>query len=249
LEECSNSNMTTTTTMITILEPITHYYNKLGINTTLIREIVCGEKYVAVQLKNGNIGVCSTLKGKVDITINDLQNFNSASNSHRIVAIAYFNALLNYNRKYKKQIDIFNEIDFKEFKNIVMIGYFGSLTEKFKNAAINLSIFDLKSDNKVIIDIKKQKQFLANADVVILTSTSVFNNTFIDIANNTPNNCRIYTLGPSTILDPDMFSYNNIHTIFGSIFKKNDKELIEIIRNGGGTKSFLHLMKKVCFEK
>jgi len=229
-------------------EPIKHYYNKLGINTSLIKEIICGEKYVAVLLNNGNIGVCSTLKGKVDITINDLQNFDSSSNSHRIIAIAYFNALLNYNREYNKQIDIFNEIDFKEFKNIVMIGYFGSLTEKFKNAAINLSIFDLKSDNDAIIDIKKQQQFLANADVVILTSTSVFNNTFLDIVNSTPKDCRIYTLGPSTILDPDMFSYNNIHTIFGSIFKKNDLELLDIIRNGGGTKTFLHLMKKVCFE-
>ena len=229
-------------------EPIKHYYNKLGINNSKIKEIICGEKYVAVLLNNGNIGVCSTLKGKVDITINDLQNFDNSSNSHRVVAIAYFNALLNYDREYKKQIDIFNEIDFKEFKNIVMIGYFGSLTEKFKNAAINLSIFDLKSDNDAIIDIKNQKQFLANADVVILTSTSVFNNTFLDIVNSTPKDCRIYTLGPSTILDPDMFSYNNIHTIFGSIFKKNDLELLDIIRNGGGTKTFLHLMKKVCFE-
>ncbi len=230
-------------------EPIKHYYNKLGINTSLIKEIICGDKYVAVLLNNGNIGVCSTLKGKIDITIDDIQNFDSSSNSHRVVATAYYNALLNYDREYKKQIDIFNEIDFKEFKNIVMIGYFGSLTEKFKNAAINLSIFDLKSDNDAIIDIKKQQQFLANADVVILTSTSVFNNTFIEIVNSTPEGCRIYTLGPSTILDPDMFSYNNIHTIFGSVFKKNDKELIEIIRNGGGTKTFLHLMNKVCFEK
>jgi len=241
--------MTTTTTMTTITTTTTTTTTTtIGINTSLINEIICGEKYVAVLLNNGNIGVCSTLKTKIDITINDLNNFDVSSTSHRVIAIAYFNALLNYEREYKKHIDIFNEIDFNEFKNIVMIGFFGSLTEKFKNAAINLSIFDLKSDNEAIIDIKKQKQFLANANVVILTSTSVFNNTFIDIVNSTPKNCKIYTLGPSTILDPDMFKYNNVHTIFGSIFKKNDTELLDIIRNGGGTKTFLHLMKKVCFE-
>jgi len=229
-------------------EPIKHYYNKLGIKTSQIKEIICGKKYVAVQLNNGNIGVCSTLKGNVNTTIDELSNFNSTSISHRIVATAYYNALLNYDREYKKQIDIFNEIDFNKFKNIVMIGFFGSLTDKFKKAAINLSIFDLKSDNDAIIDIKNQREYLASADVVILTSTSVFNNTFLDIVNSTINNCKIYTLGPSTILDADMFKYNNIHTIFGSIFTKNDMKLLEVIRNGGGTKDFMHLMKKVCFE-
>ncbi|MFK5854966.1 MAG: DUF364 domain-containing protein [Bacteroidota bacterium] len=229
-------------------EPIIHYYNKLGINTTKIKEIICGDKYVAVLLKNGNIGVCSTLQNGINITINDLKTFDISLNSHRVVAIAYFNALLNYKRNYPKQIDIFNEIDFSRFKNIVMIGYFGSLTDKFKNASINLSIFDLKNDNNKVVDIDKQKEFLTKADVVILTSTSVFNNTFIDIVNTTSTNCIIYTLGPSTILDPDMFKYNNVHTIFGSVFKNNDMELLEIIRNGGGTKKFLHLMEKVCFE-
>jgi hypothetical protein len=45
-----------------------------------------------------------------------------------------------------------------------------------------------------------------------------------------------------------MFKYRNIHTIFGSVFKNNDVQLLDIIRDGGGTKRFLHLMKKVCFE-
>ena len=220
----------------------------MGIDPTQIQEIVCGEKYVAVQLKNGNIGVCSTLHNKVDVEIEDLKDFNVNSVPHRIVATAYFNALLNYDRNYPKQIDIFDEINFRKYPNIVMIGYFGTLTEKFKKASINLSIFDLKNNNSELVDIKEQKGFLAKADVVILTSTSVFNNTFLELISTTPEQCMIFTLGPSTILHPDMFKYRNIHTIFGSVFKKNDLELLEIIRNGGGTKSFMHRMSKVCFE-
>ena len=42
--------------------------------------------------------------------------------------------------------------------------------------------------------------------------------------------------------------YKNIYTIFGSVFKNNDRELLDIIRNDGGTKSFLHIMGKVCFD-
>jgi len=231
-----------------MLEPISHFYNSFGIDTEQIHKIVCGDKYVAVLLKNGNIGVCSTLKNKVSVTIDDLNYFNRNSTQHRIVGIAYFNALLNYDRQYPKQIDIFDEIDFNKFQNIVMIGYFGSLTDKFKSASINLSIFDLKNNNNALVDINKQKEFLNKADVVILTSTSVLNNTFLEIIESTSENCRIFTLGPSTILHPDMFKYQNIHTIFGSIFEKSDSELLDIIKNGAGTKRFLHLMKKVCFE-
>ncbi len=229
-------------------EPIAHFYKKHGINTSTIKEIVIGNKYVAVMLNNRNIGVCSTLQNHVVITIEDLNNFDASKNSHRIIAIAYYNALLNYSRKYEKQIDIFDEIDFNIYKNIVMIGYFGSLTEKFKNTSINLSIFDLRSDNELIIDIRKQKEYLANADVVILSSTTVFNNTFMDIINSTNRKSKIFTLGPSTILDDDMFNYRNISMIFGSLFKNNDDKLLDIIRNNGGTKSFLHLMTKVGME-
>lgn len=231
-----------------MLEPISHFYKSIGINTAKIQEIVCGEKYVAVLLKNGNIGVCATLHNNVAVDIEDFEQFDTTLLPHRIVAVAYFNALLNYDRQFKKQIDIFDEIDFNKFQNIVMIGYFGSLTDKFKNASINLSIFDLKNNNNALVDINKQKEFLKKADVVILTSTSVLNNTFIEIIESTTENCRIFTLGPSTILHPDMFKYQNIHTIFGSVFEKNDSELLGIIRSGGGTKRFLHLMNKVCFE-
>ena len=229
-------------------EPILYFYKKLGINTSLIKELVCGDKYVAILLNNGNIGVCSTLQTSIELCISDLNSFDITINSHRIVVTAYYNALLNYDQEYSKYIDIFDEVEFSEYRNIVMIGFFGSLTEKFRKASINLSIFDLESNNEEIVDIKKQKEYIAKADVVILTSTTVFNNTFIDIVNSTSNQCKVFTLGPSTILSTDMFKYKNIHTIFGSVFKKNDTELLNIIRNGGGTKSFLHLMKKVCLD-
>lgn len=229
-------------------EPILHFYTKYGINTSEIQEIVCGRKYVALLLKNGNIGVCATLNSEVNVQIEDLNDFNVDLPSHRIVVTAYFNALFNYDRVYAKQLDIFDEIDFNKYKNIIMIGYFGSLTDKFKKESINLSVFDLKNNGSHLVDIQKQNEFLKKADIVILTSTSVQNNTFVNIINSTTDNCKIFTLGPSTILHPDMFCYHNIHTIFGSIFNSNDKELLDIVGSGGGTKRFLHLMNKVCFE-
>lgn len=229
-------------------EPISHYYNKYGVVIKHIEEIVCGNKYIAVLLKDGNIGVCAALLGNVKITFKELENFDITSYAHRIFSVAYFNALLNNEGEYIKQVDIFNKIDFRKYSNIVMIGFFGSLADKFRNSSINLSVFDLNSNNFDLVDIKRQKEFLAKADFVILTSTSIINNTFLDVINSTSDKCRIATLGPSTILHHDMFKYTNVDILFGSLFEKNDLNLLDIIRNDGGTKSFLHLMNKVCFE-
>ncbi|MFC2152992.1 Rossmann-like domain-containing protein [Bacteroidota bacterium] len=51
---------------------------------------------------------------------------------------------------------------------------------------------------------------VAKADALILSSTSVFNNTFLDLINATKSNCDMYTLGPSTILNKEMFQYRQL---------------------------------------
>ena len=83
------------------------------------------------------------------------------------------------------------------------------------------------------------------ADALILSSTSVFNNTFLELVNATNKNCHIYTLGPSTIMNKEMFEYGNIKYLFGSIFDDNDVNTLKIIQKGGGTKQFMPFMDKV----
>ena len=90
---------------------------------------------------------------------------------------------------------------------------------------------------------------VAKADVLILSSTSVFNNTFSNLVEATNDHCDIYTLGPSTILNKEMFYYRNIKLLFGSIFEPNDINTLKIIQQGGGTKQFMPFMKKVFLEK
>ena len=46
-------------------EPLEYFFEKYGIDLQNIKHIVCGTKYVAVELKNGQIGVCSTLNNLI----------------------------------------------------------------------------------------------------------------------------------------------------------------------------------------
>jgi uncharacterized protein len=229
-------------------EPLEYFFEKYGVDLQNIKHIVCGEKYVAVVLKKGNIGVCATLDNYVNIEVRNLRFPDLKNIQHRIVLTAYFNATFNYSYNYDASIDIFNKIDFKKYKNIVMIGYFQSLADKFTKQDIPLTIFDKEVNDTQLTDMSLQLNMVSQADALILTSTSVFNNTFLELVNATKNDCDVFTLGPSTILHNEMFLYRNVKLLFGSVFDPNDILTLKIIEAGGGTKQFMIYMKKVFLQ-
>jgi len=229
-------------------EPLIHFFEKYGIDLQNIKQIICGEKYVAVWLKNGHIGVCATLGHYVNVTIQDLRFPDLQNLQHRIVLNAYFNAALNYKIEYDHTIDIFDKIDFTIYSKIGMIGYFKSLVKKFEHENISLTIFDKLVEDDKLTGMSQQLEEIATADAVILSSTTVFNQTFTDLTKATKKQCDIYTLGPSTIMHQDMFNYPNIKIIFGSVFEQNDINTLKIIENGGGTQQFLPFMNKVFLK-
>lgn len=230
-------------------EPLEYFFEKYGINIQSIKDIICGEKYVAVILKNGKVGVCATLNNYVNVDARDLRFADLNKISHRIVLNAYFNASYNYDNSYDTTIDIFDKIDFKQYKKIVMVGYFKSLVEKFEREQIDLTIFDKLEQDDKLTDMSKQLIEISKANALILSSTTVFNNTFMELVNATKDPCDIYTLGPSTLLHKEMFQYKNMRILFGSIFETNDVNTPKIIQQGGGTKQFMPFMSKVYLNR
>jgi len=228
-----------------MLEPLAHFHAKYGFNPASIKQLVCGEIYVGLMLDNGNVGVCSTLHRKVDLEIHDLEPVDLANTAHRIILTAYYNALLNYSNQYSGNSDIFDEIDFRKYNNIVMVGYFQSLLNKFQRENIDIAVFDHMVNEPMILDPEKQQEFNRKADALILTGTSVFNETFQSVVGLTKAGCDIFVLGPSTILHHDMFLYGNINVLFGALFEKNDLRPLQVIEQGKGTRDFLPFMKKV----
>lgn len=226
-------------------EPIRHFFEKYGFDSGLIKQSAVGERYTGIMLNNGNIGVCATLQNEIRVRPENLKNPDLKRPDHRIIMNTYYNALLNYDNGEYPNADIFEKLDFKKYNNIVMIGYFRTLVKKFEDEQIPLTIFDKAEDDEILTCMKDQKMFLEKADCVILSGTTIFNSTFLDITETTKKDADIFLLGPSNILHNDMFRYRNIKIVFGSIFQQNDMEVIEIINNGGGTPDFLHRLKKV----
>lgn len=206
-------------------------------------EFIFGSKYVAATAENGNIGVSATLGVEVESV--DIKNLNFDKVNDRIIANALVNAFVNYSSTLKGNGDIFDVVNFDKYRNIVMIGYFGSLAKKFENKNISINAFDLDQLEMPILPINKQTEYLEKSDCVIVTSTSIANGTFSGIINNTPLSSDIYLLGPSTPMDDTFFEYPQVKGLFGSTFVPNDNNTLDIISNGGGTRQFIQNMQKV----
>lgn len=230
---------------MTMEEPLTHFYKKYGFDLEIIKSYIIGKKYIAIMLTNGNTGVCATLGTTVNDSLLKGAPPDTSDLSHRIILNAWFNALCNYDRSYSDIVDIFDRISFKRYKDVVMVGYFETLHEKLRRDGIPLRVFDIHKESSILSDINILEESLSAADALILTGTTVFNNTFMPVISSTPDDCDIFLLGPSNILNNDMFSYRNIKVVFGSVFTPNDKELMTRIGSGCGTKGFLDRLQKV----
>lgn len=206
-------------------------------------KLMYGAKYVAAIDENGNIGVSATLGVGVDSV--NLTSLNFDKVNDRIIANALVNTIVNYNADMNGNGDIFGVINFDRYRSIVMIGYFGSLVKKFENKNITVNAFDLDQLEMPVLPIEQQADYLQKSDCVIVTSTSIANGTFLGILNNTPLSSDIYLLGPSTPMDDSFFQYPQVKGLFGSVFRPNDKETLDIILSGGGTRQFIQNMQKV----
>ncbi|MDA3907437.1 MAG: DUF364 domain-containing protein [Bacteroidales bacterium] len=226
-----------------MLDPITHFYQQYDYSAENVKDFICGEKYVAVLFKNGNIGVCATLGQTVKADIPEKIDLKNPE--HPIFLNAYFNALLNYNQEYTEEKDIFEVIDFKFFSNIVMVGNFKPVVRRFQEADIPLFIFDKKEDEVILKEMKDQLQYIRKADAIILTATSIYNRSFIQLIENAAENVSVFILGPSAIMHPDMKNYRNVKMIFGSIFEPFDERVLDVIKANQGTRYFSPFSRKV----
>jgi len=228
-------------------EPLVFFYNKYGINLIEIDRIITGKKNTAIMLKNGNIGVCANFGYEISTNKDEIRKPDLNNIKHRVLLNAYYNAKLNYDNVFKERTDILDLIDFIKYNNIVMIGFFIPIVKKLKDNNIPLSIFDLLVNSKELTPLSKKDEFVSKADAIILTSTTIFNKTLIDLINKS-NKADIFMLGPSSIMHSDIFAYKNIKMVFGTVFNKYDNRVLDLIEKGAGTRKFLKLGKKVCLS-
>lgn len=224
-------------------DPLKYFFNVYGFSPATIKSIHSGSIYTLVVLKSGQQAICGNVTGMQGMESKNITpDFNNLS--HRIILCAYYNALLSPHFQTIPG-DIFEKIDFSVYKNLTMIGYFRPLYQKMLNIHIKPNVFDLEATESEVLPIAEQKKYLQKSDSIIITSTTLANNTFSGIIANCPKSSHKFLLGPSGILSPELKYMAGIKNVFSSTFSPNDIEVEQLVSSGFGAREILKRGKKV----
>ena len=178
-----------------------------------------------------------------------LEKIKSDNTVERSMALALINAL-NYNDALNLPEDDDNKIMFDKFKigldrKIAMVGFFGPLVRHFEKLGASLEVLDI---SRGLGQKDKFYDKLKNwAQVLLLTSTSVLNNSTEEILANVAETVKTVMLGPSTPMVAAAFEHLPVHMLAGTV--PVDKEMtLKAIRHGMGTPVLHKYSRKVFLD-
>jgi len=222
-----------------------------------------GLGYTAVTTSDGGIGLsytyfgdkksCMVLNKHIDYEDKSadllLEKIKSDNTVERSMALALINAL-NYDNALNLPQDVDNNIMFEKFhvgngRRIAMVGYFPPLVRIFEELGVSLEILDISRGLGQKEDFyDKLKNW---AQVILLTSTSVLNNSTEEILAHAGEKAKTVLLGPSTPMVAEAFEHLPVHMLAGTVPVDKEKTL-KAIRHGMGTPVLHKHSRKVFLE-
>ena len=228
-------------------------------------EVLClGLGYTAVTLSDGGIGLsytnfedkksCMLLNKHIDYegqpALQLLEKIKSDHPVERSMALALVNALnhkdaLEYPEDRKNQI-MFDQFNIGAGTRVAIVGFIGPLVDVLKQKNARVEVMDASRG------MGEKSDFYAKlevwADVLLLTSTSILNNTTEEILQNASQKVKTIMLGPSTPMVAAAFEHLPVHMLAGTV-PIDKANILKATRHGMGTpvlqkfsrKSYLNL--------
>ncbi len=165
-----------------------------------------------------------------------LDKITSADSIQRSMALALINAL-NYEKALllpedTKQEILFEKFSIKKGTKVAMVGFFGPMMKHFQAREATVEVMD---DNRRLgIREDFYKYLKESADVLILTSTSILNNTTEEILKHAGENLKTVMLGPSTPMVANAFDHLPVNMLAGTVPLEKEK-VLKAARHGTGT--------------
>jgi len=86
---------------------------------------------------------------------------------------------------------------------------------------------------------------IAGCHLLMVTATSITNNTFVSLMEQVTDGTEVWLVGPSTPLSPLMFSQYPVTRLFGTRFAAGNHALLNLVEEGYGTRGFNRTGDKV----
>lgn len=183
------------------------------------------------------------LKGRpITKYLDDIEHSNIL---RRTLAIACLNALstlywdrkeVNYN--IRLGVDAFDDIIIPKNGKTVVIGALVPILKRLINENADFKVLEMDSRTLKGKELEHfehaelANKFLPEADLVVITGTTLINDTLPDLLGYTKKDAQIIVTGPTASMIPEAF-FNRGVTVLGGIIVTKPDELLDLISEGG----------------
>ncbi len=225
-----------------------------------VEHLCIGLGYTAVVNSQGGVGLagtmfndtakCTKVRGYVDFeggaALDLLEHIKSSDPIHRAMALALINSLnhadaLALDEDRQNRV-LFSKLALGKGRKVAMVGYFRPIVVWLKELGANLEVFDL---GRGLGDRDDFYFKLGNwAEALIMTSTSILNETTEEVLARAGKGLKTVLLGPSTPLVREPFTHLPVHMLAGMAVLDKDK-VLKAVRHGTGTPVIQQYARKV----
>jgi hypothetical protein len=215
-----------------------------------IADLRVGLSYVGIKLDNNAVGIAAVqpdIRSKGCTVLPDAGKYAGASavdilkylingkiSLHLSIGLATANALIDPSSYETEDREATTYLDLEPGEKVAMVGLFAPLVERIRVTGAILTIIEKNPERLEILSPEKKQQALQDCDVAIITATTLLNGTFEETIGFLGKPRSVFLLGPSTPLQPAIFS-NTPVTHLGGVVAADPGRVLQIISEGGGT--------------
>ena len=228
-----------------------------------VRDVRLGLGYTAVQLDDESVGVaftirggpgggCSVLGGRRPLAGGSAERLlGFLESDHPLeaaVGLATANAMANRPHPDFSSGDVLDSVELLSSDKVGMVGYFSPVMPRLKKVVAEILIFEL-SDYKsscqdALLPAGEAIERLSECQAALLTATALVNHTMDDLLVAAEHCREVVVLGSSTLMSPAIFGPTPVTMLSGMVVDQ-PASLLQVVSEGGGTKSFKGLVNKV----
>ena len=224
-----------------------------------IADLRMGLSYVGVKLDNNAAGLAAVLPDTtprgctvlsdagsfVGSDAIDLLNYLVEGKNilHRAIGLAIANALVEPPRDTMEDKEATTYFNLQPGEKVAMVGLFSPLVKRIRDTGAHLTVIEKNPERLELLSLEEKQLALKDCDIVIITATTLLNNTFEETVNSLGTPRTVAIMGPSTPLVPAIFHDTPVTHLGGAVIADSTK-VLQIISEGGGTPA---LRPYLCF--
>ena len=225
-----------------------------------IRDVRAGLSYTAVLLEDGACGVAYTFRNELGQCCGILDEAGGligtdaakvipwAKSDNRLkaaIGVAALNAVLNVPHTDWETGNVTGAMNIRPDDTFGMIGAFRPILSEIKSRTKNVYVFEQNvAEGSGLYPSETIPQHLPKCDVVMITATSIINQTIDGVVAHCKNAREVCLVGPSTPMCPEVLGQYHITLLAGSVVTNADMAL-QVVSQGGGTMSLKPAVRQV----